>query len=65
MPSLFTRAIRVGSPPIHVPQDADAETIKAKHEEMQKALERVRGLTEGWFSLSEEERNRYRAEIGP
>jgi lysophospholipid acyltransferase (LPLAT)-like uncharacterized protein len=65
MPSLFTRAILVGSPPIHVPQDADAETLKAKHEEMQKALERVRDLTEGWFSLSEEERNRYRAEIGP
>ena len=38
--------------------------IKAKHEEMQKALERVRDIAEGWFSLSEEERNRYRAEIG-
>jgi len=39
--------------------------IKAKHEEMQKALERVRDITEGWFSLTEEERNRYRGEIGP
>ena len=65
MPSLFTRAILVGSPLIHVPQDADAETIKAKHEEMQKALEQVRDITEGWFSLTEEERNHYRAEIGP
>lgn len=65
LPSLFTRAILIGSPPIHVPQDADAEIIKSKHEEMQKALERVRDITEGWFSLTEEERNRYRAEIGP
>ena len=32
---------------------------------MQKALERVRDITEGWFSLTEEERNRYRQEIGP
>ena len=35
--------------------------IKAKHEEMQKALERVRDMAEAWFSLSEDERNRYRA----
>ncbi len=65
LPSLFTRAILIGSPPIHVPQDADAEMIKAKHEEMQTALERVRDIAEGWFNLTEEERNRYRAEIGP
>jgi lysophospholipid acyltransferase (LPLAT)-like uncharacterized protein len=65
LPKLFTRAILVGSPPIYVPQDADSDTIKAKHEEMQKALERVRDVTEGWFALSEEERNRYRTEIGP
>ena len=65
LPSLFTRAILIGAPAIHVPQDADADTIKAKHEEMQKALERVRDISEGWFALTEEERNRYRAEIGP
>jgi lysophospholipid acyltransferase (LPLAT)-like uncharacterized protein len=65
MPSLFTRAILIGSPLIHVPPDADAEMIKTKHEEMQKALERVRDITEAWFSLTEEERNRYRTEIGP
>jgi lysophospholipid acyltransferase (LPLAT)-like uncharacterized protein len=64
LPSLFTRAILIGSPAIHVPQNADAEMIQRKHEEMQKALERVRDITEGWFSLTEEERNRYRAEIG-
>jgi hypothetical protein len=39
--------------------------IRAKHQEMQKALENVRDLTEGWFKLTEEERNRHRAEIGP
>jgi lysophospholipid acyltransferase (LPLAT)-like uncharacterized protein len=65
LPSLFTRAILIGGTPIYVPQDADSETIKAKHEEMQKQLERVRDITEGWFAMTEEERNRYRKEIGP
>jgi len=65
LPSLFASAILIGHPPIYVPQDADSETIRAKHEEMQKALERVRDLAEGWFQLTEGERNRHRAEIGP
>src|ERR1700757_2142481 len=65
LPSLFARAILIGHPPIYVPQDADSETIRAKHEEMQKALERVRDLAEGWFQLTEDERSRHRAEIGP
>lgn len=65
LPAPFARAVLVGAPPIHVPQDADSDTIRAKHQEMQKALERVRDIAEGWFSLSDEERNRYRAEIGP
>jgi lysophospholipid acyltransferase (LPLAT)-like uncharacterized protein len=65
LPSLFASAILIGHPPIYVPQDADSETIRAKHEEMQKALERVRDLAEGWFQLTEDERNRHRAEIGP
>jgi lysophospholipid acyltransferase (LPLAT)-like uncharacterized protein len=65
LPSLFARAILIGAPAIHVPQDADSEMIKTKHEEMQKALERARDIAEGWFSLTEEERKRYRAEIGP
>ena len=65
LPGLHARAILIGGNAIHVPQDADSETIKAKHEEMQKELERVRDIAEGWFSLSEEQRNRYRAEIGP
>jgi lysophospholipid acyltransferase (LPLAT)-like uncharacterized protein len=65
LPSLFARTILLGDEPIYVPPDADSETIRAKHEEMQKALERVRDIAEGWFSFSEEERNRYRAQIGP
>jgi lysophospholipid acyltransferase (LPLAT)-like uncharacterized protein len=64
LPGLFARAVIIGAPFIHVPQNADAEMIKAKHEEMQKALERVRDIAEGWFSLSEDERNRLRVEIG-
>jgi lysophospholipid acyltransferase (LPLAT)-like uncharacterized protein len=65
LPHLFARAVLIGAEPIYVPKDADSDMIKAKHEEMQKALERVRDIAEDWFSLSEEEKNRYRAEIGP
>jgi lysophospholipid acyltransferase (LPLAT)-like uncharacterized protein len=64
LPGLFARAIIIGGPLIYVPHDAGAEIIKAKHEEMQKALERVRDIAEGWFLLSEDERNQLRAEIG-
>jgi lysophospholipid acyltransferase (LPLAT)-like uncharacterized protein len=65
LPGLFTRAVIIANEPIYVPKDADSEMIKAKHEEMQKALERVRDITEGWFAMSEDERSRYRAEIRP
>ncbi len=65
LPHLFARAVMIGSPPIYVPQDADSEMIKEKHEEMQKALERVRDIAENWYTMSEDERNRYRAELGP
>jgi lysophospholipid acyltransferase (LPLAT)-like uncharacterized protein len=65
LPSLFTRAVILGAKPIYVPKDADPETIRAKHAEMQRALEHVRDLAEGWFTFSEEERQRIRAEIGP
>jgi lysophospholipid acyltransferase (LPLAT)-like uncharacterized protein len=65
LPAPFARAILIAPPPIYVPQNADSEMIKAKHEEMQKALERARDIAEGWFSFTEGERNRYRAEIGP
>jgi len=65
VPYPFARAVMIGAPFIYVAQDADPEMIKAKHQEMQKALERVRDLAENWFTMSEEERNRHRAEIGP
>lgn len=65
LPHLFARTVLIGSEPIYVPQDADSDMIRAKHQEMQKELERVRDLAEGWFGMSEEERNRLRTEIGP
>ena len=65
VPHPFSRAILIGAPPIHVPKEADSDTIKAKHAEMQRELERVRDIAEGWFALGEGERNRYRAQIGP
>jgi hypothetical protein len=38
--------------------------LEAKHAEMQRELERVRDIAEGWFSLAEEDRARYRAQFG-
>lgn len=64
LPKLFSRVVILFSPPIYVPTDAGKEILDAKHAEMQRELERVRDIAEGWFSLSEEERNRYRAEFG-
>jgi len=52
------------APPVEVPPDADAALLEAKHAEMQKELERVRDVAENWFSLSEVEREKFRAEIG-
>jgi len=46
-----------------VPRDASVELMDAKHAEMQKELERVRDVAESWFSLSESERQKYRAEF--
>lgn len=65
LPHFFSRAVLIGADPIYVPRDAGSDTIKAKHQEMQKALERVRDIAESWFALSEAEKNRHRAEIGP
>jgi len=64
LPMPFARAVIFFAPPIYVPTDAGAELMDAKHAEMQRELERVRDIAEGWFALSEEERNRYRAEFG-
>jgi lysophospholipid acyltransferase (LPLAT)-like uncharacterized protein len=65
LPAFFARAIVVGAPPIYVPKDADSDMIKAKHQEMQKSLERVRDIAECWYSVSERERDLFRAELGP
>ncbi|HKM66714.1 MAG TPA: lysophospholipid acyltransferase family protein [Candidatus Acidoferrum sp.] len=63
LPGLFARAVMIGGDPIHVPQNADAAMVKAKHEEMQKELERVRDLAEGWFNLTEDQRNAHRTNL--
>jgi lysophospholipid acyltransferase (LPLAT)-like uncharacterized protein len=65
LPGLFTRAVIIGSKPIYVPTNASQETVQAKHLEMQRALEHVRDLAEGWFAMTEEQRQRLRVEIGP
>ena len=65
LPGLFSRAVIIGGRPVIVPQDADSDMIQSKHLEMQKELERVRDIAEGWFSFTEAERDRYRAEVGP
>ncbi len=63
MPAPFARTVILFAPPIYVPQDADADVMEAKHTEMQRELERVRDLAEGWFAMSEAERQRHRAEF--
>jgi hypothetical protein len=63
LPAPFARAVILFSPPIYVPIDANAEAMEAMHAEMQRELERVRDIAEGWFTLSEAERQKYRAEF--
>jgi lysophospholipid acyltransferase (LPLAT)-like uncharacterized protein len=63
LPALFARAVILWAPPIYVPEDANAAVMELKHAEMQRELERVRDVAEGWFQLSEEERQRYRVEF--
>lgn len=63
LPKPFAHAVGIIAPPIYVSKEATKEELEAKHAQMQKALERVRDIAEEWFSLSEEERNRYRAEF--
>jgi len=64
LPMPFARAVILFAPPIWVPEEADAEMLEAKHAEMQRELERVRDIAEGWFSLSEEDRDKYREMFG-
>jgi lysophospholipid acyltransferase (LPLAT)-like uncharacterized protein len=64
LPRPFTKTIMIFAPPIEVPPDADATSLEAKHAVMQKVLERVRDIAEGWFGLSETERDAHRLAIG-
>jgi lysophospholipid acyltransferase (LPLAT)-like uncharacterized protein len=64
LPMPFARTVILFAPPIYVPADADQQMLEAKHVEMQRELERVRDIAEGWFSLAEEERAMYRTQFG-
>jgi len=63
LPKPFARTVMLFAPPIYVPEDADAQTLEAKHAEMQRELERVRDIAESWFSLSDTERDLHRAQF--
>ncbi len=63
LPMPFAHAVILFAPPIYVPKDANAQMMEAKHAEMQRELERVRDIAEGWFLLSEEARAKHRAEF--
>lgn len=63
MPKPFARTVMLFSPPIYVPKDANADLMEAKHAEMQRELERVRDIAEGWFTLSDAEQEKYRTEF--
>jgi len=63
LPKPFSRVVLLLAPPIHVPPDANAAVMAAKHAEMQKSLERVRDIADSWFSLSEAQRAQHRAEF--
>jgi len=62
VPFPFSRTVMFVAPPIRVPEHADADTMKRKQEEMQRALERVRDCAEVWFTLTEKEKDRVREE---
>ena len=64
LPMPFARAVILFAPPIWVPEDADSRMLEAKHAEMQRELERVRDIAEGWFLLGEGEREKHRKEFG-
>ena len=62
IPKPFTRAILVFAPVLEVAKDTDHDGLEKKHQEMQKTLERLRDVAEGWFSSSEDEREHLRRE---
>ena len=63
LPAPFARTVILFAPPIYVPKDASSELVEAKHAEMQRALERARNTAEIWYSLSDSEREKHRAEF--
>jgi lysophospholipid acyltransferase (LPLAT)-like uncharacterized protein len=63
LPKPFARTVMLFAPPIHVPKNANAEMMEAKHAEMQRELERVRDIAESWFALGDAEREKQRAEF--
>ncbi len=63
LPAPFARTIMLFAPPIYVPKDADANAMEAKQQEMQRELERVRDIAEAWFTLSDADRAKHRAEF--
>jgi lysophospholipid acyltransferase (LPLAT)-like uncharacterized protein len=63
LPKPFAKTVMLFAPPIFVPADADQTALEAKHAEMQRELERVRDIAEGWFALTEAERTKHRAEF--
>jgi lysophospholipid acyltransferase (LPLAT)-like uncharacterized protein len=63
LPKPFARTVILFAPPMFVSADADQSTLEAKHAEMQRELERVRDIAEGWFALTEAERTKHRAEF--
>ncbi|MFZ0636093.1 MAG: lysophospholipid acyltransferase family protein [Candidatus Acidiferrales bacterium] len=64
IPQPFTRAVVVFAPPIRVSTDAGSEEMQQKQNEMQKTLERVRDIAEGWYRMPPQERARIREEFG-
>jgi lysophospholipid acyltransferase (LPLAT)-like uncharacterized protein len=44
------------APTLEVPKETDHDGLERKQQEMQKTLERVRDAAEGWFSLTDKER---------
>lgn len=63
LPAPFARTVMLFAPPIYVPKDADANAMEAKQQEMQRELERVRDIAEAWFTLSDADRAKHRAEF--
>src|SRR5438067_2348667 len=63
LPKPLARTVILFAPPIYVPADATAEVMEAKHAEMQRELERVRDIAEGWVLLSPVARVKHRAEF--